>query len=241
MMPDQWTISPLCLGTASVDKSVTLLYRDPGVKEEGPVLAWLLKHENTKILVDTGPFSPEKTMDELFTRTPEQTMEAQLRRFDTSPDEITMIINTHLHTDHCTGNAYFKNVQGLVQTKEIEYAKDPLPVHRPAYDVELEGIEFQLLDGDTEVASGLQVILVPGHSPGSQAVLVHTSQGLYVIAGDNIPCFENMEVPDNEPFWPNGLYVDLNEYYRSLGRLKALGGFILPGHDFSVLNKAVYP
>ena len=52
MMSDQWTILPLWLATGSVDKSMTLLYRDQGIKEEGPVLAWLLKSKNAKVLVD---------------------------------------------------------------------------------------------------------------------------------------------------------------------------------------------
>ena len=49
------------------------------------------------------------------------------------------------------------------------------------------------------------------------------------------------EVPDDEPFWPSGLYVDLREYYHSLDRLKGLGGFVLPSHDMKVLNQTEYP
>ena len=50
-----------------------------------------------------------------------------------------------------------------------------------------------------------------------------------------------MEVRDDEPFWPNGIYVDLSEYYESLDRLKALKGVILPGHDLHVTKKKRYP
>lgn len=241
MMSDRWTILPLWLATGSVDKSMTLLYRDQGIKEEGPVLAWLLKSKNVKVLVDTGAVSPFRATDPYFTQAPDQTLEAQLGRFETTKGEITMIINTHLHTDHCAGNAYFDNVPCLVQEAEMAYAGNPLRVHKPAYDVQLKGFNFQLLDGDREIAPGLQVILTPGHSPGSQAVLVQTAKGLYVIAGDTIPTFENMEVPDDEPFWPSGLYVDLREYYQSLDRLKGLGGFVLPSHDMKVLNQTEYP
>jgi glyoxylase-like metal-dependent hydrolase (beta-lactamase superfamily II) len=168
-------------------------------------------------------------------------MEAQLHHFDTTLAEITLIINTHLHIDHCAGNAYFDPVPCLIQKSEMEYAKNPLPVHKPAYDVQLEGINYQLLDGDQEIAPGLQVILTPGHSPGSQAVLVQTAQGLYVIAGDTIPTYENIKVADDEPFWPSGLYVDLREYYKSLDRLKNLNAHILPSHDMLVLNQQTYP
>lgn len=237
----QWTITPLIFATGIVDRSMTLLYRDHGIKQEGPVLGWLLKSNNMLILVDTGPAGPNQAMDEIFRQTPEQTVESQLARNGVSLDDITMIINTHLHTDHCSGNSYFKNVDCLVQRKEMEYAKNPLFVHRPAYNISLEGINFKLLDGDTEIAPGLQVIHTPGHSPGSQAVVAQTEQGIYIIAGDTVPSYENTMVPDNEPYWPSGIYNDLNEYYRSLKRIKESGGFILPGHDISVLKKASYP
>ena len=183
-MSFQWTITPLIFAPGIVDRSMTILYRDPGIKQEGPVLVWLLKCNNMKTIVDTGPASPFAAMDEIFNQTPEQTIESQLYHNDTSLDEITMIINTHLHTDHCSGNAYFKNASFLVQRNEMEYAKNPLNVHLPAYTIALNGINFQLLDGDEEIAPGLQVIHTPGHSPGSQAVVIHTAQGIYIIVNE---------------------------------------------------------
>jgi N-acyl homoserine lactone hydrolase len=238
-----WTISPLLLSTAEVDKSQGLLYRDTGMKIDSGILAFLLRNGKDKILVDSGACGYVKTRQYLkyFNQTPEQTMEAQLAKFDTSPDEIIVVINTHLHIDHCAGNVFFGRAQFFVQQKELQYWKNPLRVHRHAYAVELQETAFGLLDGDADIASGVQVILTPGHSPGSQAVLVRTSEGLYILAGDSVPHFENMAVPDNESFWPSGIYVDLREYYKSLNRLKGLGGVILPGHDLLVLRKDIYP
>jgi len=243
MTSHQWTIAPLIVATAVRDKSQSLLHRDFGVKMQGAVLAWLLMSGSEKILVDTGACGRVATAEfyKRYSQTPEQTLEAQLTRFNISLDEISTVINTHLHLDHCSGNVLFKNARFFVQKREMEYARNPVPIHKPAYDVDLSGITFELLDGDAEVANGVQAILNPGHTPGSQAVLVQTAQGLYVIAGDNIPFFENMRVPENEPFWPNAIYVDLREYYESLNRVKKLGGYILPAHDLLVLQKTVYP
>jgi glyoxylase-like metal-dependent hydrolase (beta-lactamase superfamily II) len=106
------------------------------------------------------------------------------------------------------------------------------------------GMTFEYLDGDAEIVPGVKAILTPGHSPGSQALLVDTAKGLYVIAGDTITHFENMDVPAGDSFWPNAIYTDLSEYYGSLDRLRDLrdhGGFILPGHDMLVLEKSIYP
>jgi N-acyl homoserine lactone hydrolase len=243
MTSHQWTIAPLIVGTAVRDKSQSLLHRDIGVKVEGGILAWLLRSGDERILVDTGACGRVATAEfyKRYSQTPEQTLEVQLTRFDTSPDEIAIVINTHLHLDHCSGNVLFKRARFFVQKREMEYARNPVPVHKGHYPVDLSDITFELLDGDAEVAPGVQVILNPGHTPGSQAVLVQTGQGLYILAGDNIPFFENMRVPANEPFWPNAIYVDLREYYESLDRVKKLGGTILPGHDLLVLQKAVYP
>jgi N-acyl homoserine lactone hydrolase len=243
MTPDQWTIAPLVFATGVVEKSLTVLHRYHGVKQEGPVVAWLLMNGDRKILVDTGIFGPSDTSDTMgvFSRTPEQRPEAQLDRFNTSPSEISLVINTHLHADHCGGNGYFPGARFIVQKKEMEYAKHPLPATKADYKVEIKEIDFELVDGDTEIAPGIKVILTPGHTSGSQAVLVNTASGLYVIAGDTVPHFENMEVPVDEPFWPTGLYMDLRELYESLDRLKKLGGFILPGHDMLVLQKNRYP
>jgi N-acyl homoserine lactone hydrolase len=243
MARDRWTISPLLLATAEADRSQGLLYRDIGVKIESGVLAFLLNNGEDSVLVDSGVCGVTETPQFLryFGRTPEQALEAQLARFETSPDEINIIINTHLHIDHCAGNVLCTKARWLVQRKELEYWKDPLRVHRQAYRIELPEAGFDLLDGDAEVLPGIKVILTPGHSPGSQSVLVDTAEGLYVLPGDAVPHFANMEVGAGEPFWPNGIYVDLRQYYESLDRLKNLKGTILPGHDLRVTKKNRYP
>jgi N-acyl homoserine lactone hydrolase len=243
MAPDNWTIAPLVLGTAVRDKSQALLYRDIGVPLKGAILAWLLTRGVEKILVDTGVFGPVERpgVRSRYDQIPEQMMEPQLGRFSTTPDEIPLVICTHLHLDHAAGSGYFKRARFVVQKTEMEYAKDPLPIHKGAYDMDFTGMNFEYLDGDAEIVPGIKVILTPGHSPGSQAVLVETAKGLYIIAGDTITHFENMSVPGSDSFWPGAIYVDLKEYYQSLDRLKDLGGVILPGHDLLVLRKTIYP
>ena len=59
-------------------------------------------------------------------------------------------------------------------------------------------MNLDLLDGDAEITDGIRVIVTPGHSPGSQAVLVDTESGLFVIAGDTIAHYVNMEVPKGD-------------------------------------------
>ncbi len=243
MAPDKWIIAPLVLGTAVRDKSQSLLFRDIGIKMESPILAWLLMSGDKKVLIDTGAFGPVERpeVSSRYNQIPEQTIKQQLGRLNTTFDEITTVINTHLHLDHAGGNAYFTKARFLVQRREMEYTKNPVPIHKGAYDLDFAGMKFEYLDGDAKIVSGIRVILTPGHSPGSQAVLVETTAGIYIIAGDTITHFEQMSIPGSDSFWPGAVYVDLREYYQSLDRLKQLGGFILPGHDMLVLKKDRYP
>ncbi len=242
MARTKWTITPLVLATAVRDLSQVLLMAPTGQDVPGAVLAWLLRSEDETVLVDTG-FGAMDTPDleSNFSRTPEQTLEAQLNKFGTSPEEIRLVVNTHLHVDHCGGNCFLPNARFVAQRRELAYALNPLPVHRPAYDLDLSRMELDLLDGDAEITDGIRVTMTPGHSPGSQAVLVDTEKGLFVIAGDTITHYLSTDVPKGDSFWPGPLYVDLREYYQSLDRLRDLGGTILPGHDPLVLEKTVYP
>ncbi|HVN97991.1 MAG TPA: N-acyl homoserine lactonase family protein [Syntrophorhabdaceae bacterium] len=243
MMKNTWTIAPLILGTAVRDKSQTLLYRDYGVPLAGALLAWLLVNGDERVLVDAGAFGRVERPEvaNRYDQTPEQRMEPQLKRFNTSCDQIRLVINTHLHLDHAGGNDYFPKATFVVQKKEMEYAQNPLPIHRGAYDVDFSNMTFEYADGDAEILPGIRVVFTPGHSPGGQSVLVDTEKGLHIIAGDTITHFINMEVPPGTSFWPNGIYVDLRDCYWSLDRLRDLGGFILPGHDTLVMKKELYP
>ena len=245
-----WTIAPLFLGRLVRDKSFLIYFKDPGVKIDIGILAWLLLCEDEKIIVDTGP-SPLKETAEFhmpFFQAPEQRLEAQLKRFNTSPDEIKIVIYTHLHWDHCYQNFLFKKANIFVQKKELDYAKNPLPVQVKAYDVGQEGIvppfrgvDFEVIEGDMEPAPGIEILLSPGHTPGMQTVCVKTREGVYILAGDTLPLYENMNVPEGTPYLPNGIYVDLKKYYKSLDRIKKMDGCILPGHDLQVLKKIMYP
>jgi N-acyl homoserine lactone hydrolase len=242
-MNTTWTIVPLDLGSAVRDKSQTLLCRDYGVSLNGSILAWLLRRNDEIIIVDAGVFGPvaRPEISARYSQTPDQTMEVQLKRFGLTPDDVRLVINTHLHLDHANGNSFFPRARFFVQKKEMEYAKDPLPIHRNAYDMDYSKMDFEFVDGDTEIVPGIRAIFTPGHSPGGQAVLVDTEKGLHIIAGDTITHYVNTDVPPGDSFWPNGIYVDLKEHYWSLDRLRDFGGTILPGHDPQVLEKKSYP
>src|SRR5690606_30965331 len=118
------------------------------------------------------------------------------------PEEITKIILTHLHWDHCYNLDLFVNAKIYIQRKEIIYAVAPV---EDSPDVRMFGVlpecgkpgwfdgwtQFVRVDGDVEIIPGINVYLTPGHSPGSQCVLVNTKEGKYLITGDFCPKYEN--------------------------------------------------
>jgi N-acyl homoserine lactone hydrolase len=94
---------------------------------------------------------------------------------------VSAVINTHLHFDHCGGNRRFAGTATYVQRLELEAAVEP------DYLVEwarFEGESYVEVDGDAELFPGVSVLFTPGHTPGHQAVLVETGDGLVVLGGD---------------------------------------------------------
>ena len=137
-----------------------------------PVNAWLVTGGDGPVLVDTG----------VVETTPELEAEWPMR-LHPWPElgEISAVVNTHLHFDHCGGNRLFPAVPIFVQRAEYEAVAEPDYlvewVHAP-------GLRYELADGDAELLPGIAALFTPGHSPGHEAVVVETDEGPVVLAGD---------------------------------------------------------
>ncbi|HDZ23929.1 MAG TPA: MBL fold metallo-hydrolase, partial [Desulfobacteraceae bacterium] len=85
---------------------------------------------------------------------------------------------THLHFDHCGNTPKCENAEVIVQAAELEFARRPHPLFYGSYPTSiLPRIRFREVSGDVEVASGIRVVQVPGHTPGAQAVSIETRKG----------------------------------------------------------------
>ena len=81
------------------------------------------------------------------------------------------------------------------------------------------------------IEDGIEVIALPGHSPGSQGVLINTKNGKYIIAGDLINAAENWEKR-----LPGGLYGSLEDCYASFEKIERCEATVIPSHDYKAFE-----
>jgi glyoxylase-like metal-dependent hydrolase (beta-lactamase superfamily II) len=229
------------------DKSIFTYLRNMGTPIEIPILAWYIEGQGHRILVDTGGHDPTQTdLNQPYQREPDQDPIGRLAALGVRPEEIDILILTHLHWDHASNIHLFPKARVIIQREEIRYAATPLDPHRPPYQSIPPWLQslgrFEVIEGDKEIAEGVSVHLTPGHTPGIQGVKVRATGAVYFLAGDNVPLMENWRAKEKygAPHWPNGIHVDLEVFSKTLRHIEGLGDVILPGHDWSVLERTEY-
>jgi N-acyl homoserine lactone hydrolase len=185
-----------------------------------PVHGFVIKHPAAgAILVDTGVGYPDEPIKEW--RVVNRRAAEALAEHDLSPADVRIVINTHLHFDHCGQNAVFKHAPFYVQRNELERGRREEESTREWFD--FAGARFELLDGDAEIAAGVRVVATPGHTAGHQSVVVDTDDGGALMIGDaayTSEIYEHADEPDVDP-WP-GQYTDREEWSGSLRRLREM-------------------
>lgn len=252
-MGTTFTIHPLRCGYIVNHEVSSFVYRKNygGRRFDAPCLAFLLRGGGQDILVDTGP-GPKARVPQHYTSAEadiDDLLLAELTRLGVHPEAIRIVILTHLHNDHVGGAANFPNATFHVQETELREAAWPVPFQRPIYEVNQRGrrppwVEIldrmEVLTGDSPIVPGVSTILLPGHTSGSQGVLVDTTDGPYLLPGDLVPLYDNWPT-DGSPPVPNGNHTDLYAYDRSFRRLAGMGATVVPSHDPRVLDHPVYP
>ena len=155
-----------------------------------PVYVHLIDHGGTRILVDTGIKDQHPALSDMDPRLRAWTEEVDLASID-------IVVNTHLHADHCGGNHLFAKHPVYVQRRELA---DALSVEDYTLHewVEAPGVSYTALDGETEVVPGIRLLPAPGHTDGSQIVVVDSGKQRLVIAGDTAVWFGELDEPTTE-------------------------------------------
>lgn len=172
----------------------------------------LIKTENERILVDTGI---GQDYDEKFTSMFEidyshGDLLESLKQVGCEPGDITKVILTHLHFDHCGWNCRrtnagnyvptFPNAAYYFQKGELEYAKNPDPRSRASYlsknwDAVIEAGQLELISGNYEIVPGVEVEIAAGHTRDHQIVKVHSAGKTACFLADLVPTNSHLKTP----------------------------------------------
>jgi glyoxylase-like metal-dependent hydrolase (beta-lactamase superfamily II) len=226
-----------------------------GEKIDVQVLIWLIRGGAQTIIVDAGSGTTDLVAERFgreFAQSHDQRPEVALAAAGVRPEDVDIVILTHLHWDHCLSldKDLYPNATFYLQHSELRYAAAPYPVHAGLYDRQIvqkfipsygraqRGVK--LLLGDGPIAPNVSVMATPGHSPGLQAVIVKTGDTRYGLASDNVPLFSSYNGPTMEDWIPPGFHVNLDDYYASTARLTAAVDVVLPSHDMAILEREVY-
>jgi len=206
---------------------------------------WVIRNANRTLLVDCGFDEAEGTKrGRKIARAPA----AALETLGIAPGSIGQLIVSHLHYDHAGTLGAFPNARFHLQAAEMAYATGPCMCHNHLrYPFTADHVcemvrhvysgRVVFHDGDAEVAPGITVHKVGGHSRGLQCVRVMTATGPVVLASDSSHYYENFEKGKVFP-----ITIDIADVLAGYERLKALAAsprHIIPGHDPLVLQR--YP
>lgn len=237
-MKHTFTIRPLRLGTIQRKKGNMAFQSSEDIVIDFPLISYFLEGAGHKIIVDTGGSIPDGMKWQPYFQSDNEELDRALFDIGVSPEEIDLVILTHLHWDHAGNNHLFPNARFFVQKKELDFLLSPDPKDKAGFEMDLVmKTKYETVDGDSEIIPGIRVILTPGHTTGMQCVVVETASGKYILGGDLITLFENWEAV---PHIPGGVYYDLDVVRESLNKVDKLDGRILPGHDPKVFERKIY-
>jgi len=206
---------------------------------------WAIVGREKSYVVDTGfDAAMGKKRDRTLLRSPAEGLKA----LGIEPDAVENVIITHMHYDHAGNENMFPRATYHLQDREMQYCTGRSMCHKTlchpfdADDVTAmvrrvyEG-RVQFHDGDSEVAPGITVHRVGGHTDGLQVVRVRTRRGWVVLASDATHFYGNIEQERPYPIVYN--IGDMLEGFETVRRLADSPSHIIPGHDPRIFQE--YP
>ena len=206
---------------------------------------WVVRNPERTIIVDTG-FGRDVAAKR--GRRITHPVEEGLAALNIRPADVRDVVITHMHYDHAGNGELFEAARYHLQDDEMQYASgrcmchremrkafEPDDVARMVHRVYADRVQFH--DGADEIAPGVSVHRIGGHTKGLQAVRVATERGQVVLASDASHFYAHMEQDRAFPI----LYdlEELLEGYATLRKLASSSQHVIPGHDPLVLER--YP
>jgi len=220
---------------------------DPHETSDMPLnyYVWAIIGNNRKIIVDTG-FGAR--IGAKRGRTVTHPVEDGLLALNITQQAVRDVIITHMHYDHAGNDELFANARYHLQDDEMQYASGRCMCHKQinmAFEADdvarmvhrvFDG-RVQFHDGTEQIAPGITVHRIGGHTKGLQAVRVRTERGWVVLASDASHFYAHMEQRRAFPILYN--LAELLEGYDTLRGLASSNEHVIPGHDPLVIDR--YP
>jgi N-acyl homoserine lactone hydrolase len=213
-----------------------------------PVYSVLIDHPEGKIIYDLG--CPPNAMkgywpNGLTNAFPyyykeNQLLIKQLELTGTKPEDINTVILSHMHLDHAGNLNLFNHANVYVHRKDFEYGQTLVhssqnPAEHGAYikaDLEVPVKQFHLVENDFTLVSGVDIITLPGHTPGLLGILVHLEQdGTLIFPQDAVYTRENYGPPAKA----SGIMYDNRAFASSVEKVRSYAnkynGQVMFSHD----------
>ncbi|MFC1864862.1 MBL fold metallo-hydrolase [Chloroflexota bacterium] len=235
-----YSIRPIALCEGPRDASQYTYRMNFGTGAKSVSYIWYIEGSQPKTIVDTGVpavggFGTELTsVDDGFAK------------LGLKPEDIEIVIVTHLHNDHIVLSSLYKQAKFIVQKKELDYTQNPHPIDAYIYDRKMfENLDLEVIDGEKEIIPGVSVFLSPGHSPGGQSVEVNTTAGKAIITGFccQLSTFEQTDTMKRMGWEVAAplIHHDVRQVYDSALEVKRRADIILALHDPAFVGKETIP
>jgi glyoxylase-like metal-dependent hydrolase (beta-lactamase superfamily II) len=210
---------------------------------ELPVSAYLMRHKQGNVLFDSGchPSVAENAearwggMARLMTpiSSPGDNVVENLRAIGIEPNDIDVVVCSHLHPDHCGCNAFFRKATMICHAKELAAARTPDAATMGYLAVEWDQpMPVQEIEREHDIFDDGRIVLipVPGHTPGTVAALVNLDRsGSFLLASDSVSLRAMLECD----FIPKNTW-NIDQAAASLAEIKRIqagGATVICGHD----------
>ena len=167
------------------------------------------------------------------------TFEQGLEKYNLKPEDIDIVIHTHLHMDHCENDYKCSNATFYIHEKEIETIHNPHPLDYRYLEDYIEEIEengqMKIIKENEQIVPGIRVEFTPVHTKGGLSVFIETQKGTAVITGFCV-INENFNPPPEIKGMemnviPPGTHVDVYNAYNIMEAIKEKADILIPLHE----------
>jgi len=230
-------------GRLRMRRSIYVPQADPEQTIELPVSCVLLRHAQGNVLFDTGchPSIAEDPVPRwgalakalVPIMPPGDHVLTGLAAIGLAPDDIDVVVCSHLHTDHCGCNAFFTRATMVLHARELDAAQAPDAIKRGYVAADwAQPAPLRTIDAQTDLMGDGRIVLLPlpGHTPGQIGALVALDRsGAFLLASDALSVRENLDrdiIPRNT--WDADACA---ASFAEIRRIEATGAQVICGHD----------